>query len=364
MDSHQNAELAKLIMAAPVAIITLSTERIITSWNHTASNWFDVSITEAQGRHAESALPQSLLDDLDNLQQTLLQSDARIVDHECEVTTKNGTVPMELDYSNTFDETGTISGTVCVLRDVSVRKEAEKRISEFYSVISHELRTPLASIRGSLRLIESGVLAPSSAEAAELVQVARESADRLIRLVNDILDLKKIESGKMELHRTEIDVVELVSEAIQSLAGLAQESSVSLVYDPVPLGCLNADWDKTTQIITNLLSNAIKYSPEGGQVVVTAAPSNDFLRIGVEDNGPGISPEDIDKLFAKFQQLDKSDRRHLSGTGLGLAITKALVEQQGGTIGIESTVGSGSRFWFEIPRYGRPGNNASNLETN
>jgi PAS domain S-box-containing protein len=238
----------------------------------------------------------------------------------------------------------------CVVRDITERKEVERLKNEFVSIVSHELRTPLTSIRGSLGLMEGGAAGELPAKARDLVRIARQNADRLIRLINDILDLEKIESGKIQLQIEQLDPKELVESTVAELRGMAQLYKVGMETRIDCADAIAGDRDRVVQVLTNLLSNAIKFSPEGGTVTValsSGAPG--FLRCAVEDLGQGIAPEARERLFIRFEQLEPVNTRRRGGTGLGLAISRSLVEQQGGRIGVDSTVGKGSTFWFELP---------------
>jgi PAS domain S-box-containing protein len=238
----------------------------------------------------------------------------------------------------------------CVVRDITERKEIERLKSEFVSIVSHELRTPLTSIRGSLGLMEGGAAGELPPKARELVRIARQNADRLIRLINDILDLEKIESGKIQLQIQQLDPKELVESTVAELRGMAQLYKVSIETRIECAEAIAGDRDRVVQVLTNLLSNAIKFSPEGRAVTVTLSSGNPgFLRCSVEDHGQGIAPEARERLFIRFEQLEPANTRRRGGTGLGLAISRSLVEQQGGRIGVDSTVGEGSTFWFELP---------------
>lgn len=241
-------------------------------------------------------------------------------------------------------------GGVVVFRDINEKREAEKRVSEFYSTVSHELRTPLTSIRGSLGLIEGGLTGPISEKTAKLIKIALAESDRLIRLINDILDLRKIEAGMFELKKTRVASQPLVDRTLSNIQGMAQVARVHLASRFNAHGVMDCDEDRTTQVLTNLLSNAIKFAPAESEVLVSVdSGKNGFLRFSVIDSGPGIPEEQMHKLFGKFQQIDQSDTRKQEGTGLGLAITKAIVEQHGGAIGVDSVVGKGTTFWFEMP---------------
>lgn len=251
-----------------------------------------------------------------------------------------------------YDAAGKIVQVCGLTHDNTERREAQKRVSEFYSMVSHELRTPLTSVRAALGLIEGGLTGGASEETMELIRIARSESDRLIRLVNDILDMRKMEAGKLELNMVALTAADVLSSAIDSMRGFAQENNIELAsFIDEPREFLG-DRDRVLQVLTNLLSNAIKFSPAGSTVemrVIGSTSQNSMVRFCVIDHGPGIPSNKMDKLFGLFQQLDSSDTRARGGTGLGLAISKAIVERLGGAIGIDSTVGIGSTFWFEVP---------------
>ncbi len=242
-----------------------------------------------------------------------------------------------------------VMGAVGVATDVTERLRAQRMKDEFVSIVSHELRTPLTSIRGSLGLIEGGVAGELPAKAQDLVRIARSNTDRLVRLINDILDLDKMEAGRVQLRRRSLDPKALVQHVCQEMTGYAEQASVEIELECHDNPKINGDHDRLVQVLTNLLSNAIKFSPEGGRVMVMVGPVQGRVRFSVIDGGPGIDPTDIPKLFQKFHQLDASDTRARGGSGLGLVIAKTLVEAHGGHIGVDSSIGQGSTFYFEIP---------------
>jgi signal transduction histidine kinase len=225
---------------------------------------------------------------------------------------------------------------------------------EFTSTLSHELRTPLTSIIGSLQLINSGVLGEAPKDIGELTAVAERNGQRLLDLINDILDIEKIESGKLTLVSQAMRLDELVREAIVLNRAFADRFKVRFeARGDLPNWEVYADHKRLLQVMTNLLSNAAKFSPEGGVVEVSLEERGESLRIGVHDRGPGIPEAFRGKIFGRFTQADATATRQKGGTGLGLAICKRLIELMHGRIGFDDRPGGGTTFWFELPRHAR-----------
>ncbi|MCY1009408.1 ATP-binding protein [Nannocystis pusilla] len=240
---------------------------------------------------------------------------------------------------------------LALIRDVTERKLGERAKDAFVATVSHELRTPLTSIRGSLSLLEHGMVGPLPEEALEMVQISRTNAERLLLVINDILDLEKLSAGQIDLSLRPVDPPRVLASAAESIRGMAAQAGVEVVVGECPVGApVLADEARVIQILNNLLSNAIKFSPRGSRVDLSVeAGSCGRLRFCVTDHGPGIAREHHARVFERFHQLDASDSRKRGGTGLGLAIVKSLVEEHGGVVGLDSAPGHGSKFWFELP---------------
>jgi len=239
-----------------------------------------------------------------------------------------------------------------VIRDISERKHVDKIKTEFISTVSHELRTPLTSIRGSLGMLKSGVLGEVPDKANRMIELAHNNTERLINLVNDILDVEKIQAGKIELNLETINLTELVKQSILSNESYATSCQVSLYLEPGLADFqVYADNHRLQQVMANLISNAAKFSPENGQVSINIQKNEKLIRVSVTDHGIGIPEEYRNKMFQKFSQVDSTDTRQKGGTGLGLNITKAIIEHHGGHIDYSTEEGKGSTFFFELMEY-------------
>jgi len=239
-----------------------------------------------------------------------------------------------------------------IFRDVSERKKIERLKNEFISAVSHELRTPLTSIHGSLGLIAGGVAGELPKQAQELIAIASNNCDRLVRLINDILDIEKIESGAIEMDFEITDLAQLVAESLESNKGFAERHAVRYRLGPVvDSAYAQLDRDRISRVMDNLLSNAAKFSNPGDEVLIEIERRNDLLRVKVTDNGDGIPVDFQDKVFERFSQADGSDTRRKGGTGLGLSICKSILNLHRGVIDFKSVPGEGSCFWFDLPAY-------------
>jgi signal transduction histidine kinase len=247
---------------------------------------------------------------------------------------------------------GRLFGRVWYFRDISASKEIARMKNELISALSHELRTPLTSIRGSLDLLVSGATGELPPEALGIAKVAHGNCARLVRLVNDVLDIEKIEAGRMEFRLEPLDLEALLERSVDLVRPYGEALGVGFETESSAPGVrVRADPDRLIQVVENLLSNAVKFSPPGGVVRLSVARVGERVRVGVEDRGAGIPREFQARVFEKFAQAPASDARRKGGTGLGLHIARGIVERLGGTIGFSSRPGEGTVFHFELPEW-------------
>ena len=233
---------------------------------------------------------------------------------------------------------------------VEAEKETDRLKDEFVTTVSHELRTPLTSVVGALGLLTGNAAGKLPDPAARLLTIAYRNSQRLVRLLDDILDIEKLESGKVVYNLKRVEVRALVEETIEAMSTLAEGYDVRIRLDAASsAGNVRADPDRLAQVVTNLLSNAIKFSPPGEEVVVAVETKSERVRILVRDHGHGVPAEFRPRIFEKFAQADATDARHNRGTGLGLSIVKQIVTRLDGTVGFEDAPGGGAIFHVELP---------------
>lgn len=268
------------------------------------------------------------------------------------ILTKSGEERI-IDWNNTLlrDLEGNPIGSISIGEDITDRHRLEKMKSEFLSIVSHELRTPLTAINGALELLATGLLPIDSSRAKQSIQIAAAEADRLTRMVNDILDLERLESGKLKLQIQSCNLATLMQRACDFMQLMADQNQITLSVTPLAVE-LQVDGDRILQVLTNLLNNAIKFSPPLSTIWLTAQVIEDIppqICVTMRDQGRGIPTNKLATIFDRFQQVDASDSRQKGGTGLGLAICRNIVQQHGGTIWAESILGEGSQFHFTLP---------------
>ncbi len=334
------------------AIVNVSVAGKVWAFNPAAEKLFGYRIDEVIGQDVGCLMPPDGRDRLERfIRYQVTASDANAGGNLSEAVCrrKDGTeFPVELEI-NRFEYAGKMAFSG-VLRDITERKTMERLKNEFISTVSHELRRPLTSISGALQLMDAGVVGDIPAAAKRMVSIAHDNSQRLIRLVNDILDIEKMEAGLMPFELAPHQTAALVERAIAGAAAFAGGQGVRLRLDaPAGEASVLVDADRFIQLVTNLLSNAVKFSPEGGIVTVTVARAATGIRISVADCGPGIPEAFQARLFEKFAQADNTDSRRRAGTGLGLAIVKNIVERMNGAISFDTTPDKGTVFHVDLP---------------
>lgn len=358
-DASQKAqdreERIRIILETVVdGIITIDEYGTIETFNPAAEHIFLYRGNEVIGQNIKCLMPEPYQTEHDGHLAKYRQTGQTHIIGICRELTglrkDRSTFPLELTVSEMY-----VSGQrmfTGVVRDITERKETDRMKEEFISTVSHELRTPLTSIKGSLGLIKSGITGELPAKLDAMLDIAHNNCDRLVRLINDILDMEKITAGKMEFKMSSINMQALLEQAISANQAYADKFNVSFALGDCPENALiNGDRDRLMQVLANLLSNAAKFSPEGGLVDIVSIKTEDGFRVEVIDHGSGIPKKFHNQLFKRFSQADSSDNRSKDGTGLGLSISQAIIEHHRGLIGFTSEEGLGSTFYFELPEW-------------
>jgi PAS domain S-box-containing protein len=348
----QATRLSAILDGVVDAIVTINESGSIESWSRSAERLFGYTAPEILRRNVRVLMPDPHQSAHDSYIRRHMQTgERRIIGQRREVQAlhKDGRrIPVDLGISEM--RIGSRRLFIGVIRDLSSREEIEQLKTGFVSTVSHELRTPLTSISGSLGLLAGGIAGALPAKAARLIDIAKLNCERLVRLINDILDLERAESGRLELRLAAQRLKPIVRQAIEANRAYAQTfgASLELAADSDDASVL-VDRDRLIQVLTNILSNAAKFSPRGATVAVAIRAEFDSVRVSVRDRGPGIAPEFKARIFQRFAQADSSDSRAKGGTGLGLSIAKTIVERLGGSIGFDSVPGEGTTFYVTLP---------------
>ncbi len=345
------AKTAAIVDNALDSIITIDSNGYITSFNRAAEDMFGYRAVEVIGENVGILMSTEHSDrHSDYVAAYIKGREAHMIDQVTEIDARraNGEVfPIELAVSKSMEETGPVF--IGIVRDLTERKKIDLMKSEFLAMVSHELRTPLTSIQGTLSLVKAGIFGKLDPRGQKMIGSSLDNAETLGVMIDEILDLEKLSSGKLEVYVEQVNLSDLLNRTIDTTQPYSNKFSVHLSLDkPVPEMSIQADPSRAVQVLTNLISNAVKFSPTDDVVRVQATQNKGYMRVSVIDNGPGIPEEKHDMLFQKFSQIDASDSRHNRGTGLGLAISRELMDSMGGRIGFVSAKGAGSTFWAEF----------------
>lgn len=372
-------QMRQVINALPALVAYIDTHHRYRFNNYAYERWYDLPYQQIRGRQVNDIVSLPIYRKmLPYLEQALA---GESVDYEIEMVQSSGQkVWTSVTYIPDVQD-GRVRGLFSLMNDISGHKAAEKIKDEFVSIVSHELRTPLTSVHGSLKLLATGELGQLDNQGQELLSIALQNTERLSRLLNDVLDLERMESGHLQLSLGICDAFDLINRATQAMQSMANAHGVKLAIAPTknphdkrshskrshskrpheqqahalgdrPL-LVWADSDTILQTLTNLLSNAIKFSPQGETVKIKARRANPktgrYIEFVVKDAGRGIPTDKLDTIFERFHQVDSSDARERGGTGLGLAICREIVQQHQGRIWVKSVHGKGSTFYFTLP---------------
>ncbi len=364
--TNERNKLEAVLESMSGAVLVIDEEKNISLINPISEILLGIRKEEVLGKNLHEVIPQ---DEIKAVFDSFRKQKTEFLTREIEITNPKDNIKriIKANLARVRDYMGNIVGTLLILDDITKAKEIDRMKTEFISITSHELRTPLATIKNCISLIFKESAGPINENQRKFLDIARRNIDRLAALINNLLDLSKIESGKMELERTGCDLNKIVQEVIDTFEPLAKDKNISLkaeLWEGLPQ--IQIDRNKIIQVINNLVSNALKFTEARKSITVSASfygADKNFIQMSVQDDGVGIEKKDFDKLFKKFQQLDSSMTRKVTGTGLGLAICKQIVELHGGKIWVESPPageagppageagesGKGSKFSFILP---------------
>jgi PAS domain S-box-containing protein len=333
-------------------IITINEVGIIESFNKSAENIFQYNAMEVINNNVSMLMPEPYQSYHDKYMNSFIASGKKKIigiGREVVGLRKDGsTFPMDLAVTEM--QLGDKRLFTGIMRDITERVKVERMKNEFISTVSHELRTPLTSISGSLALLVGGAIGELPDTFKQLIEIAYKNCERLILLVNDILDMEKINAGKMEMQMQPLKLIPLLEQAIEGNRAYGEQFKVSyLLANASPDVMIMVDMNRMLQVLANLLSNAAKFSPIGGKVWISVKQIGMHIRVEVNDNGSGIPEQFKTRIFQKFAQADSSDTRKKGGTGLGLSITKSIIENMGGSLGFDSQPNVLTTFFFEFP---------------
>ncbi len=370
---HSEEQLRLIANGLPVLIAYVDKEQRYRFNNEAYQTWLGLSPPEISGCYLQQVHGEEEYSEIKKYVEKALSGET--VTYEKEIIFDDGAIhSLDVTYIPHLNEEdqNIIQGFFALSSDISDRKAIERMKDEFISVVSHELRTPLTSIHSSLKILATGKFGNFSAKGQRMFEIADEQTERLVRLVNNVLDLQSIQSGKVKMKKTACPATELMIEAAQTMQTMAQEYGVKLFAESVSF-VVWADRDYIVQTLTNLLSNAIKFSPPESTVWLSAKKEprkrrsksksrrkkpNPYIIFEVKDQGQGIPHDQLETIFERFQQVDSSDSRKKGGTGLGLAICRQIIEEHGGKIWVESCLEKGSTFYFTLPAMGQKGGNS------
>lgn len=345
---EKEIQLHSILSGITDTVLTVSPDGIVLSSNRALQSMFGLSEKEIVGSAIKNILPDlSISDHLTDLEAA---TDQRLMPEQELIGLRSDGSHFPAAITLSLMALPEQNAVIVAARDITRRREIEHIKQEFISIVSHELRTPLTSIRGALGLLEGGIVGDLPSKAKDMIKIAHENCERLVYLVNDILDAERLSQGKLSMELKPMQIAPIVKHAVELNQDYATSLGVSIETEicESPLFA-SIDEQRFIQIMNNLLSNAAKHAPADSSIHIGVAQDGSNVRITVHDKGLGIPPHLQEQLFEKFRQLDTSDNSNRTGSGLGLSIAQGIVEAFNGNIGVESKPGEGSTFFFTLP---------------
>ncbi len=351
---HSEEQLRLITNALPVLIAYINEQQQYSFNNQAYADWLGIAPEQIHGCHLRQIWGEACYRVMQPQVEAVLSG--KMVIYENEITTQDGSRrSVNVTYIPHVNPQQQVQGFFALISDISNRKARERIKDEFISVVSHELRTPLTSLHSALKILTTGRLGILSLDGQQMLEIADENTDRLVRLVNNVLDLQRIESGEVQMEKRACSAAALMMQAVESMQPMANQHGVQLSLAAQSVDhLLWVDSDYIVQALTNLLSNAIKFSAAGSTVWLLAEAQATELLFQVRDQGQGIPDHKLESIFERFQQVDSSDSRRKGGTGLGLAICRKIIERHQGKIWAESVLGQGITFFFTVPMFRLP----------
>jgi len=347
---ERRSELEAILWGIGDGVIVTDSNLCLSMLNPIAAQIFSVRGHIGENTHISSVIPNEDL--LALFEDTLHNSGAPLTREISLAGGREGTEKVYQALASTIQgDDGKVHGVVTVLRDITSQKELERMKSNFLSVVSHELKTPLHSIRGFIDIILMGRTGPVTETQKDFLETVRAQTDNLRSLIDDLLEFSRLESGQVKLRLEDVSIPSVAQAVVDKLLPLANEKGVRLISTvPADFPLIEADRMRIEQVVTNLVHNAVKFTSQGGSVTIHAVDRGEHVQVSVADTGIGIPPEEQERIFDRFYQVDSSATRAYRGTGLGLTICKHIVEYHGGRIWVESVEGEGSTFHFILPK--------------
>ncbi|PSB00523.1 PAS domain-containing sensor histidine kinase [Merismopedia glauca] len=348
-DLNQNfCQLAAIVESAADAIVGISLENEIVTWNRGAEKIYGYSAPEAMGKSFATLVNPDATKSTSLELSDLETSGCTLAKHYRQ---DGQAIKVIVSVSPIQDLTGQVIGKSIIAKPLSHLTTWSEPQEELISIVSHELRTPLTSIRGALGLLLTGKLGALSPKGQRMLEIAVSNTERLLRLLNDLLDLQRLQVGQWFLQKKQCNLLNLMQEVTEVMQPLADRTGVKILVSQTPV-FIEADPDRLFQLLVNLLSNAIKFSPTNSEISLSATLETELSQtvlVKVQDRGRGIPVDKLELIFESFQQVDPADAREKQGTGLGLAICRTIVQQHQGEIWVESQLGAGSTFYVRLP---------------